>query len=167
MKLTRRQLRHVIAEAGVIPNDVLEYFINGKGQETLPRLHVQDVHEVPDELEHMDPHETYGIGFQKGKEMQCDDPGWSQSCVKNDMQDHATPGEAFGVGYAAGRDESEDKDEKVRKLIDDFAGEAIAKTAALRGVTSFGDALDEFGDDIDTDILTRVYRSLLDIARDR
>ena len=122
MKLSRKHLRKIIIEAGVIPSDLIEYFINEK---------------------------------------ECNHPDWSLACVKNN-NDYATPGEAFDVGYAAGKD----SDEKVRKLIDDFAGEAIAKTAALRGVSAFGDALDEF-DDIDTEILTHAYRTLLNIARKR
>ena len=156
MKLSRIHLRKIIAEAGIVPKDVLDIFLKGK--------HVGefDVHIAPDNLESMDPHESYGLGYLKGQDIQCDHPDWNSACVKNDHEDHTTPGEALGIGYAIGRDD----DKSIGKLIDDFSGEAIAKIAALRGASAFGTSLDEF-DNIDRSILTKAYLLLLKLARNR
>jgi len=107
MKLNRRQLSRLIIEAGIIPSDVLEMFISGEDSNDLPRLHVTDVHEVPDDLEDMDPHEAYGLGYEEGKDMQYDHPDWSAGCVRDDEEDYATPGEALGLGYNIGKDEDD------------------------------------------------------------
>jgi len=49
MKITRRQLERLV-------------------KEELTRIIVDDVHEVPDDLGDLDPHEAYGLGHETGKE---------------------------------------------------------------------------------------------------
>jgi len=49
IKITRRQLRKII-------------------KEELAHLVFDDVHEVPDDLEFLDPHEAYGLGHAAGME---------------------------------------------------------------------------------------------------
>ena len=49
MKLTRRQLRRMITEE-------------------LANVVFDDIHEVPDDLEFLDPHEAYGLGHAAGME---------------------------------------------------------------------------------------------------
>ncbi len=56
MKITRRQLRRLIKEA-------------------ITRIIVDDIHEVPDDLEDYSPYEAYGLGHEAGKEHaeECED----------------------------------------------------------------------------------------------
>ena len=49
MKITRSQLRRII-------------------QEEIAHIVLDDVHEVPDDLEFLDPHEAYGLGHAAGME---------------------------------------------------------------------------------------------------
>ena len=49
MKITRTQLRAII-------------------KEVLAHIVLDDIHEVPDDLEFLDPHEAYGLGHEAGME---------------------------------------------------------------------------------------------------
>ena len=69
------------ADAGV--GDILappEDFLRGQGpQQSIDEA--IEVHEVEEDIENMAPHETYGLGYLKGKEaladMTCDHPDWN------------------------------------------------------------------------------------------
>ena len=87
MKVTRKQLRQIIKEEiGRVhvqtrlrgQND-REAFASGILENEI------EVHSAPSDLDMMSSEEAYGVGYQKGKDMQCDHPDWSPACARNDQ----------------------------------------------------------------------------------
>lgn len=96
-----------------------------------------EVHSAPENLEQLSPEEAYGIGYYKGKDVQCDHPDWSAACVKNDNSN----------------------------LSNKFEQEASAKSAALASASTLANSLKGSGVYVDDWLLSRVYTALLRISR--
>ncbi len=98
-----------------------------------------EVHMVPAGLEHADPYDAYGMGYNKAKEeLDCDHPEWTTACVRNDEEDYATPGEALGIGYSIGRDEQEIRN-MIREVAYDYFGDKGTGRQAKKDFAALAD----------------------------
>jgi len=91
MKLSKRQLRRLI-------------------KEMMTRIIVDDIHEVPDDLEDMDPHEAYGLGHEAGMEHVDDYMDLGHSCSLEEFVDgsYGMRGRTVPMGAIINEDELEE-----------------------------------------------------------
>jgi len=161
VKITRRQLKQIIKEElGRIAVNTRTrgqhdssgwtsgLYEDDESSVDIPHAVFDDVHPVPDDLESFDPHDAYGLGHEAGMEHSQEQESGSLDAYSDITQDC----------YRQGASQS--------GLSARFAKEAEAKSAALTGTTSFHDSLEKSDTEIDDEILSKIYVSLLDSARD-
>ena len=90
MKVTEQQLRQIIKE--IVERVMVPTRLRGQNDKKAFSSGVFEneieVHAAPKDLDLMTSEEAYGVGYQKGNDLQCDHPDFSPACVQNDQAEN-------------------------------------------------------------------------------
>jgi len=100
-------------------------------KEALPHIVMDDIHEVPDDLESLDPHDAYGLGHEAGTEHAEEDGNDTMAYKPRDREGRMTKAHLYHMmKYATGLYDMIDDDDNLPEWMQSKIARAVEKLSS-------------------------------------